>query len=231
MAVPLTLPEGKNWLFVLGIDRGGTTITTCVLNTHPEISVDTERCIVVRCRDLVAQIRSNRLIPPVGEPYPAISEDLDTIATIWERQLLAGVFEYYAQRPQRYVGDKIPWYIHQVDYLRQTYPGARLLLNWREPLGTIASWKEMPWRKRLSLPEMTEAYNRIVRDIRTTSASPDTLVLYHDRLLSDPQSEFRRVAEFLGLTNRFDVTLVEPRPAKLLTEAERDYILEHAEPL
>lgn len=228
MSYSLSLPEGKHWLFVAGIDRGGTTITTQVLNTHPEIAVDIERAIVGRYEYLVAQIRRNQIELPHQGVFPAIREDLETIAPIWERQLLAGIYEYYGRRPQRYVGDKIPWYTGRLNYLRETYPGARFLLNWREPLGTIASWKAMPWRRHLTLPDMVETYNELVDHLRREQNHADALILRHDQLLTSPEEVFRQVAAFLQLPATFDTSLVQPLAAKTLTESECDYVLTHA---
>ena len=228
VSTPPALASGKRWLFVMGMDRGGTTITTQVLNTHPELSVDQERGIVARCQHFGEWIRENRDLTSEVPSHPAISDDLETISRIWERHLLAGVYGYYGARPERWVGDKLPGLLYVLPYLRRNYPGARFLLNWREPLGTLASRKRMPWRQGLSLPEKVRAYHDLVARLQEAAADPDTYLIRYERLCRQPREVFAEVAVFLDVPCQFNLAAIQPRPPHTLSPEELEYIRAHA---
>jgi hypothetical protein len=194
-------------LFLLSLPRSGSTLVQRVLAGSPEISTASETWLLM---PFLAATESESL-PSRGAWDVTAAEGIADFG----RELPAGLdsyrravhdfaidlYEQAAEDGATYFLDKTPPYAHFLPELARTFPEARFIALFRNPLAVVASVVETfsggrwePDRYPLSLYTALEAL------ISSTQTHPDRVhpVRFEDLATGDPGS-WRGLMDFLGL--------------------------------
>jgi sulfotransferase family protein len=131
-------------IFLLSLPRSGSTLVQRVLASYPEIATAAEPWLLL---PLLSPVEP---IPPMASGWQrTISgalHDFGSQLPGGEEDYLAAVREaalrlYARSAPEgaRYFLDKTPPYHHIIDQLIRTFPRARFVILWRNPLSVLAS--------------------------------------------------------------------------------------------
>lgn len=192
-------------VFVAGCGRSGTTLVRTWLNSHPEIFVPTESLFL---KDYVAgttclpqavaeflfyrepQLRCWYTGPrfrlrPIGEGINRIHEHQAGLegARVW--------------------GQKTPRFVRCMPEFDAVLPGLRWVLVHRDPRAVVASMRRSR-RHTSSLYRSVRRWkrdNQPVVDVIANGAEPTgrILVVGYERLVGDPENEWRRICDFVGV--------------------------------
>lgn len=117
-------------LFVAGCPRSGTTALARLLNKDNRVIIGIERYINVRKKITAAHFEKEHFLNPTPEEtHFRDSELYDRLRAKWDRGMV------------KHVGDKIPRYYEQMEYLISEVPRTQFLFLWR------------------NLPEVASSYN------------------------------------------------------------------------
>ncbi|HEU5111861.1 MAG TPA: sulfotransferase [Acidimicrobiia bacterium] len=138
------LPEGRQYLFMGGNPRSGTTALCDLLNRDRRIILGMERYRRIREEitpdhftrskffspdESETTFLPKRLMPLDRPGFKVWPEDEDLVREKWNSPDL------------RYVGDKSPFYVLQLPYLAKTFPGSRFLIAIRDPVSVADSYQ------------------------------------------------------------------------------------------
>jgi len=121
-------------LFVCGCPRSGTTALGTLLNRHPSIALGIERF-----KHIAMGRRGAEFGPALFEHdrfLDILAEDTNTIG---QNKHLAKKFA--TTHEIRMVGDKIPRLYRRLPFLREAFPGAALVVIFRDPVAVALSWQ------------------------------------------------------------------------------------------
>ncbi|MBL8267534.1 tetratricopeptide repeat-containing sulfotransferase family protein [Steroidobacter sp.] len=193
-------------IFIVGMHRSGTTLLEQMLAGHPEVAALGElydftsamrytidhHCKGVMDATLVARARSADL-------------------SVAGKRYLEGV--NWRLGSSRYFTDKLPSNFLNIGFIAHSLPQAKILHMVRDPVETcFSNLRELfsdanPYSYDLS--ELADYYTWYVRLMKHWhSRFPGRILdVQYARLLTDPESELRRVTEFCGLP--FDPAMLE----------------------
>lgn len=193
----------RNFLFIGGVARSGTSALCEMLNCHPEIALGMERYknlaatgeLFLRAESLFVKEKFFHFescetnVPMVGGKYDDLYRDM-------ERKF----------QKVTYVGDKVPSYYKHVDRLMNSFPGAKILIIWR-PLADVA----MSWERRSKDTSSWPSANGIEAAAKEWSVAVDTIIQAREKyrgslVLLDYEEVFKagnpipkRLINWLGL--------------------------------
>jgi len=197
-------------LFIIGCPRSGTTMLQQALNRHPQIVIppETSFFIDVLGRGRRAQRgRLSRLMRELKIDLPPLRERITRNNAV---ELYEQIAECYTRTLRRtgveYFGDKTPRHMLRLREILTLYPQAKILLVFRDGRDVALSLTKVRWSSdnlyvnfRIWLQ-----YNRIQERITQAGSMPLLAVRYED-LVTDPATELRKVAGFLGLPYHSDM--------------------------
>jgi hypothetical protein len=203
----LALGQGpRGFGLVTGCPRSGTTALTDWLDQQPGVVAVSES------RTLIA---AHRFLETVDR-----FSSLHKHRTDYVRETRALVERFHARRWDGEPGlliEKEPLeptafpderYASFLENVRSLFPDCRLLLAMRNPVNTVWSMRSREWGHSLTSGEMrTYALQDCIRIWRDNAllvldrrAEPNTYVCRFEALVTEPETESRRVADFLGFT-------------------------------
>lgn len=131
-------------VLVLSAPRSGSTLVQRVLSVHPDVATASEPWLLL---PLLAPLQAH--FPPGGRWHAQIAPALhDFTATLpggadayraAMREAALRLYREAAGEGPRFFLDKTPPYALLVDELLATFPDARVLILWRNPLAVVAS--------------------------------------------------------------------------------------------
>lgn len=188
-------------VFVLGLPRSGTTLVERMLASHSAIASGGELLYFPFSVSEAGASRSRNLIDPEALPQAL-------------RQDPAAIGRRYLELARTVVGDagrfidKLPLNFFFIGFIRQALPNAKIVCLRRGALDTcFASFRQLfalnfaHYRYALSLADTAEYFARF----ETLMAHWDELFpnaichVRYERLVSEPESECRRLLDYLGL--------------------------------
>jgi hypothetical protein len=198
--------SGERLIFVGGAPRSGTTLVQKVLDSHPDVfggpEFDWTPQICQLRQRMRESVRSGRITAFVDDA--AIDRE---IGGLIERLLLPAA----ERRGARFLSEKTPSNVLVFEQLLEILPAARMIFVLRDPRAVVASMMEVkrraraqgrPLAKTVRRPILAARYVR--RHIRAghralTKAPERVFVIVYERLLRDPETEIRRLCDFLSL--------------------------------
>lgn len=131
-------------IFLLSLPRSGSTLVQRVLASYPDVATAAEPWLLL---PLLSPVEP---IPPMASGWQHTTagalHDFSSQLPAGEEDYLAAVGEaalrlYARSAPEgaRYFLDKTPPYHHIIDQLVRTFPRARFVILWRNPLSVLAS--------------------------------------------------------------------------------------------
>lgn len=201
----------RQFLFIGGNPRSGTTALCELLNHDPRIVLGMERYRKIRTRITPEHFTSEvffaptemetsylpaRLISPDRQGFKVWPADESALKKKWDTRKLV------------YVGDKAPFYIRQLPYLRETFPGARFIVTIRDPVSVADSYQRRAadatdhWPSANDYTLAIEHWNRSLRNILRyleRFGLRDIFLVDYDGLFSGDRNYLRSLYRFLEL--------------------------------
>ena len=214
------LEERKSWgdksprpVFIVGMPRSGTTLTEQILARHPEMAAGGE------LGDLGA-IASSLGFRAVDAG--AFAKRLPKL-TMKETKELARRYLAVLDRvslPAARVTDKMPHNFQHLGLVALLFPNARIIHCRREPLDTCVSCYTTQLRAHIhgyasdlsTLGGYYREYAGLMQHWRRVLPLP-VYELDYERLIEDPETESRRIVEFVGLS--WDPACLAPQESGL----------------
>ncbi|MDO8359210.1 MAG: sulfotransferase [Devosia sp.] len=181
-------------LFIVGMNRSGTTLVESILARHPEVLALGESPQIVSAeRD--ARLRRDAAGRPAELGRDWLAARAEGLVRGWAVQ---------AQRPFRIVTDKLPENALRLGLVRQLFPRARVIHMRRHPLDVGVSnffqrfGEGQGFSTRL---DWIGLYTRQVADsmaVWRRGLDLEVLEVSYEALVADPEPEIRRIARFAG---------------------------------
>ncbi len=193
-----------NLLFVGGPQRSGTTALVHYLNRHSEVLLCMERYKWVPPRYIRPELFTfERILDYRRSPH---REDREETNTPWDyhAKLLSG------KDPERlkWIGNKNPAYVRNLDRLSENNPGASFILTYRQLEEVAESFEarskspEEPWLLG-GFETGVDLWNtamRSTRDFVESAANLNVLILsYHNFFRGDQEAEVSLLSRFLDI--------------------------------
>ena len=215
--------RGERFIFVGGAERSGTTLVQNMLGSHPDICGAPE---FHHLPDIIAlrkklHISLDRKYIDVICSYDDVDRHLCSLIETF-------LYPLADQHGCRYLSEKTPSNIRVFPDLIRLFPAARFIHVVRDPRAIIASMFQVGKRARQKgwkIQEFTRSIGAAVPYVRecqntgfaSLELAPDRVFeVIYERLVADPESETRRICEFLGVdwSNR----MLHPKNVKHLGE-------------
>lgn len=198
-------------IFLIGAPRSGTTLLARMLSAHSAIHGRAEPHLITPIAHL-GYFGSVQKAP--YDPFNVEQAIKEVVAEIPRGEagyldaLRAYTDSIYGQlmdaapAGKRFLLDKTPAYALVLPFLTKLYPGAKYVVLTRHPLAVLSSYAESFFDGDY---EVALAHNPILQRYvpelaRMVRERPVPLVwVKYEELVKDPEAEFRRVCEYLGL--------------------------------
>ena len=187
-------------IFVIGLQRSGSTLIEQILASHPQIEATSELLAMQHLWNELGTIgaRHGRNI------FAQIAEaDSETFRKVGERYLARTRSFRSLDRPL--FVDKLPANWLNVGLIRLALPNARIIDARRHPLACGLSNFKQHYATGVtfaySLPAIGEFYADYLRLMRHFDAVQPGAILHvlNERLIDDPEGQVRRMLDYLGL--------------------------------
>lgn len=194
--------------------RSGSTLLQRMLAKHADIETAAEPWILLpffssmRSDGIYTNYDQNAVVDAVKDFYTA----MDGGKEAYQKEIRRLSLRLYAKRSQedaKYFLDKTPRYHLIVNEILETFPGARFIFLWRNPLSIIASmldtWHRGHWYLYFfkvdlfqGLKNLIEAYNKNRGRV---------LGIQYEDLLTQPEATCREICAYLDIP--FQQTMIE----------------------
>lgn len=194
-------------IFLLSLPRCGSTLLQRILAGHPAVATAAEPWLLLPWLSPFgyAQRSSDRNFGLAGE---AINEFLsqcpDNGPRRYRETVRAAALSLYAQHAQpdqAFFLDKTPRYHLIAETIAETFPDARFLLLWRNPLAVISSMIDT-WLRGRFAPDIyaVDLFDGLEALLHFQQAQPGRfLELHYEQLTANPEAAARRACDWLGL--------------------------------
>jgi hypothetical protein len=202
-------PTGANLIFLISQPRVGSTMLQRILGSHPDIHTLSEPWLMLhplyalRSEGYQAEyneqsarsaLRSFLQVLPAGE-----DDYLEGVRRM-------AVYLYgrgLANSGKRHFLDKTPRYYLVIPELYRTFPKARYIILWRNPLAVLCSilktWIKQNWFLLDRYEhDLVRAPYLLLEGVELLGSQ--CVSVRYERLVSDPENETRRICNSLGVT-------------------------------
>ena len=189
-----------NFLFCCGTPRSGTTITQALLDSNPEISMTNEQSFVYIHKKYIhmIQIRKNM------EDISMKSSDYHIITNLMNKHLPNVLIDYHSMRKKaKYIGDKLPYYLTYMDWIRAVYPQSKFILVKRRDKDAYESIRKH-FKDDMDEKEMNTMLLNHKAHYEFQKDKSDVFVVHYENLRED----LIKAAEWLEIEPEFDFSLI-----------------------
>jgi hypothetical protein len=211
-------------LFLVGVNRSGTTLLSLMLDSHSRIAIPYESNFMVRYARtgigmsyltarsdrvaLVTRILEEPFVREWDEKIGINEIDIDECCDL--RSAVGQVYRAYARRFGKDIwGDKTPAYIVDLEVINGLFPDCRFIHIIRDGRDVAASAIRQTWVSG-SLITSLMRWERSVwcaRKMLRMLADERHIELRYEDLVADPEGELRRITDFLGIA--FEPGMIE----------------------
>jgi hypothetical protein len=235
--------QGPPAPFIVGVTRSGTTLLRLMLDSHPDLAIPPETHFVP---SLIRSARKRGCTPEEAHgvvtghrqwgDFSLDSAELmrrySELRRIDPETTMRAFFELYAEREGKpRWGDKTPNYVKRMKQIERWIPEARFIHMIRD--GRDAALSRFK-RVLKDPPPMDVVAERWVRRIEGARSDAEHLSHYlevqYEQLVREPETELRRVAEFLELPWNDGMLRYYERAEERLAEMHRDLPGEEGKP-
>lgn len=209
-------------VFLMGFMRSGTTLLEQALSRHPDVAALEET-------EALAQSGADYLVQPGG--LSAIAEVRPSEAAAWRAAYWRAVDEAGVDVRGKVLIDKLPFNGVKLPIIAKLFPNARIVFAVRDPRDVVLSCFQKRFQPNAYTFEMRtlEGAARLYAGYMVLCADYRAglpLHLYqhrHETLLEDVEGEVARVAAFIGLDFRPEMTAVDQaaRSGRVLSQSAR----------
>jgi Sulfotransferase family len=200
-------------IFIVGAPRSGTSLLRNLLNRHPAIGLCDEShyfYYVWRRRRafgdlanaatrqrLVDRYLATRRLRRLEIPLEDLAARLMREGTNYDAFFITLLRFYAAVHHKRRFGEKTPQHAFFVATLCEWYPHCRIIHLVRDPRDVVASLLRMPWGSRNALVN-ARRWRGSVTAVERAGSRDNLIRVRYEQLVSDPESELRRICDFVG---------------------------------
>ncbi len=192
-------------IFLLSPPRSGSTLVQRILAAHDEVATTSEPWLLLPLLsslhpDLAGASQRDALVAEALADFRADLPDGDADFREAAREMALRLYAEAGGREDGYFVDKTPLYHLIVDQIAQTFPDAKLVFLFRNPLAVVASAVELWGGGRWDVHRYVMALFQSVADLTVAAeryAERSVRVRYED-LITDTAS-VERLMEALGL--------------------------------
>lgn len=191
-------------IFIIGMPRAGSTLIEQILASHPAVEGTAELPYI---NGLAKSLEPGELELARGAPhlYPQILSELpsEELRRLGELYLERSRVHRKTDRP--FFTDKMPSNWRQVGFIKLILPNAKIIDARRHPLACCFSNFKQLYGKGLEfsydLQDLGRYYSEYIDLMRHFDrVIPGTIHrVIHERLVTDPENEVRRLLDYLGL--------------------------------
>jgi hypothetical protein len=194
----------RQFFFVVGAPRSGTTMLQQALNRHSQIAIPPETAFFTF---LGRSHKGQRLhLQRINEdlqitlPMPARRIACPEEGREWYQQLASLYLQRHQLQHVTHFGEKSPEHQRRLGRIRQLFPDARMVLLYRDGRDVALSLTRLPWMSSDLYVNFALWLHYYRLQVRAQKDAPGNLccVRYED-LVAKPQSELSRILDFLGL--------------------------------
>lgn len=220
--IPFSDVDGSRLIFIVGMMRSGTSLTEQMIAQVAGVTPGGEMNAISR-----QAAKIDRPPLPHDRPYP-ITRRLCTRSMI--QTMADNAMKMYNQIAHTgYITDKQPYNYPYVPLIAHMFPGCKIIHCVREPMDCLLS----NYTQAFARPHMQthdlywlgryfRDYERLMRAWHTLP-EVDMIDLHYEKLVTDPETESRRVMEFLGLEWSEDI-LNFHKSSRTVSTASRDQV-------
>ncbi len=210
--------QGENLIFLVSQPRAGSTLLQRMMGTHPAIHTVSEPWLMlqplfgIKPEGMEAkyewQLGRNALddlLATVPEGDELYFEAVRAMSGVVYNRLLE-----VSGKPLFL--DKTPRYYLVLPELKRTFPKAKFVFMWRNPLAVLSSMLENWYgnnpqnlRSGYNYMDLTEAPQKLLDGMRLMS--DQALTLHYEQLVTQPEAELQKLCQFLTL--KYDPQMVE----------------------
>ena len=191
-------------LIVAGFPRSGTTVTSAVIDTHPEISITDEQSFMYIWRMFLSFIKVREKPADYLTVTPA---DHDIIKRLMDKHLAEVIYEYHkVRKPQaKIVGDKLPFYLTYLDWFRERFD-CKFIITYRNKEDTMKSMEKL--FSNLDKVAITNIYKASQYHFDLNQGKQDCHFVKLEKLRKNPEKTFKGIADFLEVEPAFDLSMI-----------------------
>lgn len=203
-----------NPFFIIGSQRGGTTLLRLMLNRHSEILVPQESHFFITLLQQFApqqnltkeqQYLAAKIVyeHPRFEGWEIDKNQLDGIVELLPESchlsdFIRSIFEYKLNGKKIW-GDKTPEYIDIIPAIKKLFPEARFILLIRDGRDVSASLKERGWQG-WTIYQRAKYWKKCMRKIFSlTKNNTSTLLVRYEDLVLESQKCLIKICNFLNV--------------------------------
>jgi len=185
-------------IFVLGLQRAGSTLVEQILGSHSQIDAAGELRSLLR-------VVAEDVMPKTGPDYPNGMENLsaDDLRNFGEKYLEHSRVHRVHKRP--FFVDKCPYNLWQVGLIHLIFPGAKIVDVRRHPVGCCLANFTMSFAFAPPLSYRLTDIGRFYRDYVRLMAHFDAVLpgkihrVIYEELVANLEGEVRRLLDFIGV--------------------------------
>jgi len=217
------LNEQNPPIFILGVQRSGTTLLRLILNSHSHIAIPEESTFLMpllKKKNIKAHLSGKSLKALVN--YLSLNSQLklwnydcsDFLHSLSEKEhitlknLIEEMFRSYCRNNSKSIwGDKTPSFFRKIDILNLLFPDAKFIHIIRDGRDVFDSWRKMdPSKKNVAVAAIEWRYklSKIEKSLRFVPDKNRLTIRYED-LLEQPEIMIESICSFLGIAYESDM--------------------------
>lgn len=194
--------EGKNFIFISGLHRSGTSLLHEIIRSHPEVS---------GFQNTGVPKDEGQHLQTVFEPAASFGgpgrfafdsrsgmDESHSLATSANARTIFNQWRPHYDMSRKFLVEKSPPNIVRTRFLQKLFPESKFIFLLRHPVAV--SYATRKW-SRTSIHSLLEhyllAHEIMLRDIQLLHSA---YILKYEELVADPQAVMRGVFHFLGLS-------------------------------
>lgn len=199
-------------VFLLSLPRSGSTLIQRILACHPEIATASEPWVqlpafyALRKHGICAEYEQIRLAQAIEDFYKILpggrNDYLEEV-----REMSLRLYSKAADGASHFL-DKTPRYHLIINELLETFPDAKFIIIWRNPLAVAASmietWGHGKWNLHWFETDLYSGLNNLAR---AYTANPERIfAVRFESFIIEPKKITEDIFSHLGLSNNNDAT-------------------------
>ncbi|MFV3367648.1 sulfotransferase family protein [Pseudomonas sp. NY15435] len=199
---------------IVGVPRSGTTLLRFILDAHPQLAIPPETGFLMNgplLHEAATPAELARRLTQLPESAPAWADFaldaehfVETAARLPKSsglpQVLRLFYQLYAARLGKpRFGDKTPAYLQHMRTIAGQLPEARFIHILRDGRDVALSWSQTWFAPEREPERLVQRWAGMIAEARQQAHGLPYLELRYDQLLKDPQTQVRRICEFIEL--------------------------------
>lgn len=223
-------------IFVVGMERSGTTLMSSLLSAHPSIAICPQTKFMFEWRNRYPELNLNNTsdlqvfwqeFTQANFSFTGISAEktlarISQMGTISYKNIYTGVLKEYAESQSKTRwGDKISFSKSQyMTLLLEWYPQGRIIWVLRDPRSVVASVLKTPWGAMRSVEQCTIAWKKNVHHLNAWSKDERILVIMYEELIKNTGDTLQKICDFIG--EKYTAEMINNRSEKNMPIINRD---------